>query len=237
MKYLAVLVLLIITIVLLEWKKEYKGRILCGFILVMIFLGIVYNTKIISRIVPFYRPVNQTFYQVEFLEKGEYPDSFLPLLLDGRTVYTKDDRLTIEEAASEGKNWLYSYYHNENAINYMELAGAAVIPDEALNDSYISKEQQAELMDLGFVNDMFRYSFLCNDFWEELGNYFTYYWYYADYLPPIHVYMNLSEGADGSSIFDAEELVVLWDGSPENEAENLYIMTKDYYESEVLSWN
>lgn len=234
MKYLAILVLLIITIVLLKWKKEYKGRILCGFISVMVLLSLVYNTRVISRIVPFYRPTNQTFYQTEFLENGEYPDSFLPLLLKGKTVYTKDDRFTIDEAVAEGKNWLYAYYHNENAINYMELTDAVVIPDAALNTSYVSEEKKAEFEDLGFANDMFRYSFLCNDFWEELGNYFTYFWYYADYLPEIHVYMNLSEDAAGSSVFDAEELVVLWDGSPENEAENLYIMTKGYYESEVL---
>lgn len=227
MKYIIVAVLTIAAAVLLRWKKEYRGYLLTGFIAAMIMLSFVYNNRLLPSIVPFYRPVNQTFYQTEFLEKGEYPDSFLPLLLKGKTVYTKDDRVTLDQAVSEGKNFVYSYYHNENAINYMELMEASVIPNAALNDAKVDEAQMDKFADLGYANDMFRYSFLLNDFWEELGNYFTYYWYYSEYLPEIHVHLN----AEGMA--EADTLVVLWDGSPENEAENLYIMTEDYYESEV----
>lgn len=229
MKYIAVAVLTIAVAVLLRWKKEYKGYVLTGFVIAMIFLSFVYNTRVLSSTVPFYRPINQTFYQTEFLEKGEYPDSFLPLLLKGKTVYTKDDRVTLDQAVAEGKNFVYAYYHNENAINYMELMEASVIPDAALNDAGVSEELMEDFTDLGYANDMFRYTFLCNDFWEELGNYFTYYWYYFEYLPEIHIYLN-EEGME-----EADTLVVLWDGDAENEAENLYIMTKAYYESEVAA--
>lgn len=229
MKYIAVAVLTIAVVVLLRWKKEYRGYVLTGFVIAMIMLSFVYNVRVLPSIVPFYRPINQTFYQTEFLEKGEYPDSFLPLLLKGKTVYTKDDRVTLDQAVAEGKNFVYAYYHNENAINYMELMEASVIPDAELNDARVSEAQMEKFADLGYANDMFRYSFLLNDFWEELGNYFTYYWYYSDYLPEIHVYLN-AEGME-----EADTLVVLWDGNAENEAENLYIMTEAYYESEVAA--
>ncbi len=236
MKYIAVAVLTVIAFILMHWKKKYCVRIFAAFILTMVMLSIAYNVKVASLVVPFYRPFNQTFYQTDFLKQGEYPDSFLTLLFKNRIVYTKDDRMTIDESVAEGKNWLYAYYHNENAINFMELSGATVIPDTALNDTMVDGEGKKDFQDLGYANDMFRYSFLCNDFFEELGNYFTYYWYYSDYLPEIHVYLNTTDTQKYGNIFNADELVVLWDGSPENEAENLYIMTKAYYEGEVSKW-
>ncbi|MFT3982500.1 MAG: hypothetical protein QM697_01225 [Lachnospiraceae bacterium] len=229
MKYMIVAVLTIAAAVLLRLKKEFRGFVLAGFVIVMILLSFVYNMRVLSSIVPFYFPTNQTFYQTEFLEKGEYPDSFLPLLLKGKTVYTKDDRVPLDQAVAEGKNFVYAYYHNENAINYMELMEATVIPDPGLNDAKVSEAQMEAFGDLGYANDMFRYSFLLNDFWEEIGNYFTYYWYYSDYLPEIHVYLN-AQGME-----EADTLVVLWDGNAEKEAENLYIMTEAYYESEVAA--
>lgn len=233
MKYIAIAFLTAVAFVLMRWKREYKGQILTGFVIVMILLSLVHNARVTSLVVPFYRPMNQIFYQTEFLEKGEYPDSFLPLLLKDKKVYTKDDRITLEQAMGEGKNWLYSYYHNENAINILKLSGAEVVPDAALNSSFVEETQMEVFEDLGYANDMFRYSFLLNSFWEELGNYFTYYWYYADLMPELHVYLNGEQDTAGESVFDAKELVVLWDGSPSQEAENLYIMTKNYYESEV----
>lgn len=229
MKYIAVAVLTIAAAVLLRWKKEYKGSVLAGYVIAMILLSVVYNMRVLPSTVPFYYPTNQTFYQTEFLEQGEYPDSFLPLLLKDKTVYTKDDRITLDQAVEEGKNFVYAYYHNENAINYMELMEARVIPDAALNNAWVDEAQMEAFTDLGYANDMFRYTFLCNDFWEELGNYFTYYWYYFEYLPEIHIYLN-AVGMEETDTF-----VVLWDGDAENEAENLYIMTQAYYESEVAA--
>ncbi|HOO29127.1 MAG TPA: hypothetical protein PLU43_11740, partial [Lachnospiraceae bacterium] len=110
MKYIAVICLTVFAWILMRWKKQYKKHILGGFVIVMILLSFIYNIRTLSLIVPFYYPVNQTFYQPGFLENGEYPDSFLPLLLNGKTVYTKDDSISIEQCKEEGKSWLYSYY-------------------------------------------------------------------------------------------------------------------------------
>lgn len=228
MKYVVIYGLAIVVMILILIKKEYRTKIICGYLLCVIGLNIVYNFRVLPLIAPFYHPYNQSFYQMEFLENGEFPDAFVPMVVNGKSIITPNDPLTIDESTAEGRDWLYAYYHITNITNYMKLNKADVINDESLNGIYVKEENQKDFYDLGYANDMFRYTFLCNDFWEELGNYFTYYWYYYENLSEMHFYIN-PEGMDA-----AEELVLLWDNSNGKENEDYYLMTKDYFEREVV---
>ncbi|MCR5735381.1 MAG: hypothetical protein K6G22_12320 [Lachnospiraceae bacterium] len=234
MKTIFAVFITVVTVMALILKKEYRMRILMAYAGVLILFSYVYDCLLIGNIVPFYRPVSQTFYQKEFLSEGQYPDSLLPLILKGRTVYVKNDPYTIDEAKAEGKDYLYAYYHGTNLKNYAAFAGAEVVEDETMNETMVNDSLLKEDFErFGSANDMFRYSFMMNDFWEELGNYFTYQWYYYDHLGEISVFVNPSEDGKGEDIADADELVILWDSSHEKEEENIYIMTKAYYEDSV----
>jgi len=227
MKYVIIYGLALLALIMIIIKKEYRIKIISGYLICIVLLNIAYNYKVLPLVAPFYRSANQTFYQEEFLENGEFPDAFLPLILKGKTIITPNDPQTIDEATAVGRDWLYAYYHIKNITNYMELNDAQVINDESLNGIYVSDEKKGDFYDLGYANDMFRYTFICNDFWEELGNYFTYYWYYFENLDEMHFYIN-PEG-----IKDAKELIILWDNSNGKENEDYYLMTKDYYDREV----
>ncbi|MCR5108685.1 MAG: hypothetical protein K6B28_11045 [Lachnospiraceae bacterium] len=238
MKFIFVIALTAITVVLLLLKKEYRSKLILGYVLVLILLNIVYDTLFIHIIVPFYRPFSQCFYQTGFLERGEFPDSLLSMLLKDKKVYVKDDKYGIDEAKAEGKDYVYSYYHMVNAVNYAEFSGAEVIKDSTMNGTMVSDERlKNDFEKLGYANDMFRYTFLMNDYVEELGNYFTYFWYYFDHLSDIYAYINTGADSRGEDISEAEELVILWDSSKTKEEENIYVMTKTYYEDNIRNGN
>ena len=124
---------------------------------------------------------------------------------------------------------MYSYHHTVDETNFLEACGAEVIADAAYNAAVIDDKAAARFEDLGMVNDLLRYTFLLAKDNEEWWNAFYYYWYYASYMYDIdndgmHMYIC----ADG--IKDADELVLLW---TENESEDLYLMTKAFYDKEV----
>ncbi len=236
MKVIFITAVTIIICVLLVLKKEYRKQLILSYVLIIISFSAYYNAKLLDTIMTFHRPVYQTFYQMEFPGTGEYPDSLIPLLVSGKKVYTKADRYKdFEEAEREGKNWLYGFYHMRNTVRYLKFTGAFVEPRKDMNGTMLTDEQiEKDFYKLGPANDMYRYSFLCTDFKDEIGNYFTYYWYYSDHLSEIDVYLNTSPDSKGEDIGSAGELVVLWD-SPEGprEEENFYLMTRTYYEENV----
>lgn len=228
MKNVAILSLLIVAVIAILIKKEYRIKIIAGFMGCVILLNLVYNYRVMPLLMTYFRPTAQTFYRADYYDEGTYPDAFIPFLVKDKVIYTKNDPLTIDESTAEGKDWLYAYYHITNATDLMKLYGASeVINDESYNGILVPEDKKSDFYDLGYANDMFRYSFVANDFWEELGNYFTYYWYYYEYLDEIHVYVN-PEGLDSG-----DELVLLWDGVHEKENEDYYLMSKDYYDREV----
>ncbi|MCR4738638.1 MAG: hypothetical protein K5886_00090 [Lachnospiraceae bacterium] len=234
MKTVFALSVTIAVILLLLIKKEYRIRIITGYTGILILFNLAYDILLIKNTVPFYRPFSQTYYQKEFAQGGEYPDSLLPLILKGKKIYVKDDPYTIEEAKAEGKDYLYAYYHGVNLVNFAKFSGAEVIKDETMNDSAIPGSlRESDFECLGMANDMFRYTFLMNDFWEELGNYFTYQWYYYDHLDPIFAYANILPDKGGKDVYTSDELVILWDSSHEREEEDIYLMTKEYYDDRI----
>ncbi len=236
MKLIVTIALTLVVCVLIVLKKEYARYFIGGYAVLMITLGILYNIRTLPGLIPFYRPTLQTFFQEEFLENGQFPDSFLSILFKDKKVYIKNDKMDIRVAEDLGKSWLYSYYHMLNMDALLKLYGAEVIRDDAMNTTMLSEGQIKEDFDrLGMTNDMYRYSFVVCPSIDETGSYFYYYWYYYEHLRNIFAHMNVEKGETGQDIGTGNELVILWktdEESPE-EDEDFYVMTKEYYDSEV----
>lgn len=234
MRYLVIIGFAVMAGILIRLKSEYKNRILICFGAVMLIMSGLYNVKLLGKLLPSFKPVNQTFYQTDFLKKGEYPDSLLMLLFKGKTVYVKDDWYSISDAEQRGKNFMYAYHHSADIFCFLDYAGATAIHDENMKEVPVDKARaESDFEELGITNDMFRYCFLYNDIPDEPGNYFSYYWYFYEYLKTIRAYMNIDEDSNGETVFDSDELVILWNTVDGVEEEDIYIMTKDYYDKEV----
>ncbi len=216
-------------------EKSRRSIILWAYFASLILLNACFTFRFSEKIMPSYRPVSQTFYQKEFLRDGLYPDSLIPLLLSGKTVYMKNDPMDIDTAQGMGKEWLYSYYHAKNSAAYVPFIDGNAVLDQTMNETMLSKEQiEEEFERLGMANDMYRYTFICTPQWDETGSYFYYYWYYSEVLPEFFAYINTEKDSAGEDIGTSEELVLLWD-SPMGEAEleDIYLMTRRYYEEKV----
>lgn len=275
MRYVVLIGMAVTAAILIRIKREYKGRILACFGVLMIVMGILYNVRLMDKVLPAINPVNQSFYQTRYLENGEYPDSLLMQLFKGKKVFVKDDIYYISDADMEGKNFLYAYYHSRNMYWFLERAGAIYEKDETMNDKTVAENiRDNDFVRLGYTNDMFRYCFMYNNFYDiekEAGYYFNYYWYYYEFLDAISAYICEETDKNGDTVFTSDELVVLWQPaendsernpsdasgtsqtaaqesagtgseSPDstvvkadaNEEEDIYIMTKAYYDTEVV---
>ena len=232
MRYIVFLILALAGGIFIRLKKEYRNRILIVLCVLVIAMNAFYNAKMLKNMITFFRPVNQTFYQPVHLENGEYPDAFLMLLFKGRKVYVKNDKRYGENYGH--RHWLFKYYHAFNIQWFLQAAEADVIPDDSLNNRTVDLELiDSDFTELGKANDMFRYIFMYNDLDEEYGNYFYYYWYYYEYLDDISIYVAPGDADANDSLFNADELVVMWNTIDGVENEDIYIMTKDYYDREV----
>ena len=207
--------------------KKKKGIILALYALGMILFFAVYNFRTLGNIITFYHPTDQTVYQKEFLENGEYPDAFLDEFLKGRTIHTPNDAYDTSAAdeLSEtlGNYWLYYWYHAVNIWNYLELNDAVVIKDDSLNGIELSSEQKSHFEYIGPANDMLRYTFPLTPYKDEWGNAFYYYWYYYSYVGNSGIYICPED------IKDAKELVLIWQPTGVHDTDNYYIASKDYY--------
>lgn len=225
------LTLAVFTALHVPMLKKRKGIILALYALGMILFFGVYNFRTLDKIIKFYHPTDQTVYQMEFLENGEYPDAFLDEFFKGRTVYTPDDAYDTskDDELSEGLGdyWLYYWYHAVNMWNYLELNDATVIKDSSLNEVVLSDEQKSYFADLGPANDMLRYTFTLTPYEQEWGNAFYYYWFYNSFVGDSHVYICPEK------IKDAKELVVIWQHTDEHDTDSYYIASKDYYDEVI----
>lgn len=205
--------------------KQHKGKIIAGYACALILLSVAIDVKTLNLMLPFYTPTDQVFYQPEFLEEGIYPDAIIPYIVEGKTVYTKNDPVNSrQEAMDMGYDWVYAYFHMHNIVDYLKTVGASVVSKEDYNDILINDKQKECFTDFGYTNDMFRYMFNLNDIKEEWGNSFYFFWYYCNHAGESRVYI-CTEG-----IKDCDEIMLIWQGE---EAEDIYIISKDYYEKEV----
>ena len=238
MRYVVIIGLALLAGILIRIKSEYRNRFLICFGAAAVLMSGLYYYRLFSvkQLIPFYRPVNQTFYQTEFLEKGEYPDSLLMLLFKDKTVYAKDDAYLLADAEKHNKYFMYAYYHAKSMYFFLEYAQAALIKDPGMNDHMVGNSVlEEDFTELGNVNDMFRYCFMYNDFTEEAGNYFSYYWYYYELMGPLKAYLYTGTDSEGNTVFTADELVVMWNTVDGVEEEDIYVMTRDYYDKNIGS--
>lgn len=219
--------------------KKKRGIVLAAYALGMVLFFVVYNMRTLDHIVRFSHPSNQSMYQPEFFENGEYVDAFLDEYLTGKTVYTPDDAYTVSDSIdvndtdsenfdSEGNYWLYHYYHAVNMWQYLDFNKAVVVKDSALNDVVLTDEQKKHYEDLGYANDMMRYTFPLTPYNGEWGNGFYYYWFYNSFIGESHVYI-CTEG-----LMDSEEIVVIWQHEGGHDNDNYYIASKEFFDREIM---
>lgn len=215
-----VITLCVIAALLIKPLYAHKWKIIGAYAILVICLFAVYNFRTADLILRFDRPTNQMFYQPEFVNSDEplYPDSLLPYLLKGKTVYLPQYVMWDTINLDSDEVWENGQMFCMNLINIIESCGGNV-------DSYDSREfvdskkLGDKVTDLGCLNDTFRYSFFYNDFTNEYGNAFYYYWFYGANQTPFKLYVC------GDDINSSDELVVLFDANM-----NVYMMTKSSYE-------
>ncbi len=234
MRYLAFIGMAVVAGAAIRVKSEYRNRILAILGVIVIVMNLFYNARIMDKIISFAKYTNQTVYNQEYAERGEYPDALLIRLFKDRTVYVKNDVFTVEESEDSGRHYMYMYHHAKDMQNYVEGSGGTVIKSDDMNDVTLEDQKiREDFYDLGPANDMFRYSFMYNGGKGWTRNYFSYYWYYSEYLKEIHVYLLDGEDSAGDTVFTADELAVMWNTAESAPEEDFYIMTKDYYDKEV----
>lgn len=227
-KFLLILIPGIICMIMIRFKSKYRMQITAGFIVFVILMNLIYNARFISGLISLRTTVNQLIYQEEYADSLEYPDALINIIIDGKTVYMKEDYKTIPESEELGFNWMYGYFHYIAPSAYFEHYGSEVIHDEELNNIVIKKDEHPEFEDIGYANDMLRNVCLFHPDTTEIADYFSHYWYYREWVKGMHIYANL----DG--IKDADELVLIWQNVSENEeTEDLYLMTKQYFDENI----
>lgn len=215
-------------------NSKYRNRVLLAAGLVMVLMSLLYNLRSLSSMLEFVRPTNQAFYQTDFLEEGNYPDSLLMLLFEGRKVYVRDDAYLIGEPEKHGKNFNYALYHARTEYYFLEYLDTDLIKDAGMNEEVVTdKLLDRDFESVGPVNDMLRYCFLYGDLPYESANYFAYYWYYYEYLDEVRAYVCNKADSKGETVFTSDELVMFWNVYEGREEEDLYIMTRDYYDTVV----
>jgi len=206
--------------------KKHREKIMIAGVVILCLVNGVYTFTRAEGILPTRHPFNQTFYTSDYLETQEFPDAFLKLYLDGKTVYVKDDPITNEEAVAAGFYWQYNVCHYHNMVHFMESVGATVIPEKTMNESVVTEKNSDDFESLGYVNDMLRNTMMYSGIDNEIGNFLYYLYYYRDLSGTAYFFVN----TDG--LMDADELVLIWQNQEENKhSEDMYLMTKEYYDT------
>ncbi|MCR4806114.1 MAG: hypothetical protein K5857_00425 [Lachnospiraceae bacterium] len=234
MRYLALIVPALAGGLIIRKKNKYTNRILLVLGIVTALAACLYNIRTMGRLLTFIHPINQTFYQTDFLNEGSYPDSLLYMVLKDKTVYVKDDVYMIGDPEKHGKTFNYALYHARNEYYLLEYLNTNLIKDASMNGLLISDEKtESDFASAGGINDMLRYCFLYGDLLYESANYFAYYWYYYEFLDHIQAYVCTQTDSQGETVFTSDSLVMFWNTVDGVEEEDLYIMTRDYYEKEI----
>lgn len=213
----------IIVLLCIKKLKPYRGHIVCLFGIGTIILFAVYNYKTADLILPFYHPVNQTFYQPEFVSTGEYTDALLPYIVKGKTINMYDYTMDIDSDLNNMDSWNTGTMLLADIRNILEENGATV---NRMSDYpvFVTQEKVEELFEnVGYLNDTFRYSYFYNNLNTEYGNGFYYYWFYSVSDEPFCLYV-ATEG-----IRESDELYMLTDKSG-----NWCLMSKEVFNREVL---
>lgn len=226
MRHLIIIAMAIIIYLAMIKLKKHRVAILLGGISFMALICGAYGYSRSEGILKTIKPINQTFYNNEFLETGEFPDAFLRLYFKDKNVYVKDDEITMAHAEYLGYSWMYAFYHAKDMKNYLDSVGARVIPDENMNRAKVTEEIAEDFENLGYTSDLLRNTVMYTKTENDCGNYLFYQTYYREMCDTSYIFLNTE------SLKDTDELVLLWQhrlGSS-LETEDMYLMGKDYYE-------
>ncbi len=142
MKYLVILFLVIAAVALMYLKKAYRTQIALGFLGLLALLSLILSVRSLPSTVPLTRTFNQLFYQ-ENVQDENYFDAILPLMVGGKTIYTKDDINHLTFDMSDPSNtWevrLKAIYHRVKYQNILQAMEEKVVQDNALNDAEIKR--------------------------------------------------------------------------------------------------
>ncbi len=218
------------------WKKADKIIILACVFLLLAGANALFSFRDLPRLVPMTQSVNQLPYQQGYPEEGAYPGALLPLMVSGKTVYAKNDiqhyEFDMSDPIAPWELVLPKIYYGLNSRNLLSVMGADIVPDDTLNKVLITDEVRDRCTDLGFSNDLFRYSCAANDIPEEYGNYFHYYYFYSVNSDPMHIYYGCSDPRQLTPAGD-EDLVAIWQKKTNGFGEDLYLFSRDFYDREV----
>lgn len=217
---------------------EPKRRNYMAGIFLTLFLGlnIFYNGRNLDRINPLTRVETQTMYQPGHYEDQAYPDNFLRLLAGKHKVKVPYEvqhaDVYIEDSTrhQEGNYFNDAYYKETNYARFFRAYAKEFEADSSLLDMKETggRIRQEDFQNLGYSGDMLRYTFLLNEDGVQESAYFWYAWYYYSFMPEEAVEEGFTVYARIEDLEQEDTLVVLWD-----EAQNLYLMTEEYYENEV----
>lgn len=227
----------IITIVLLVGLfirplRKHRWKILAGYAVAVAALFTFYNYRTLDLILPFYRPVNQMFYQEEFMESGEYVDAIIPYLTKDKTIYFPQylNFDIAEEIKESNELWSSGSSLGMDLKNILTENGANVILADTGYGYDSTNRDMAEFVsenfdDMGYINDTLRYAHLYNDIKGEYGNGFYYYWAYSKSFSARKLY------ACPKQLEESNELYLILD--TEN---NAYLVSKSFLEEEVAKY-
>ncbi|MBP5383450.1 MAG: hypothetical protein J6Y57_00580 [Lachnospiraceae bacterium] len=234
MKHILVIVAGIAVYFLVRLKKTYRTQILLVFLGVLACVSLVFTCVNIGGTVTLTGSKNQLIHQPSFVRDGIYPDTILPLMVAGKTVYTKDDikqyEYDMNDPSAPWEDRLWDVHYGHNSRNLLAVMGAKTVADAGLNDCRIPDEMRERFTDLGYANDMYRFSFAVNDIPYEYGNFFHYYTIYTVDGNPVHVYL-AAKDADAFLPGKENELVALW--QRDRYCEDLYLMDRETFDEEV----
>ena len=213
------LTIAVIAALLIKPLKKHRWKIMACYGLFTVALFIFYNARTLDLILPFYKPQSQTFYQSDYADTKEYPDALLPYILKDKEVVVPT-LLTWDEANKESyDHWQSGGMLNMNTVNILTENGAKVTKEDYL---FILDPEalENELIELGYLNDTFRYSFFYNDLESEYGNGFYYYWAYGASSIPFELYICPKD------LKEADRLYLMYDA----EGDTMYLISDSVYE-------
>lgn len=239
-----VLTLAVILFSLLQHRLSERMRSMAvlGFAVLCIILSFFYNVRNLGKLLPMSMTTNQMIYQELNSAEKSLPDAYLRNLIKDKTVIVRNDIRTYdyydkeEDEELRGNQFNRKYYVDNNYTRYfMEYAGKTEI-DESLPGYYLLTAflteykdiHSEEITEIGYANDLLRYSFLLNDEGIQESAYFWYSWYYYSFAEEKGVYSRIRL-IDKEKCEDSERLVAVWDYK-----DRLFIMTEDYYKNEML---
>jgi hypothetical protein len=187
-----------------------------------------------------YSAAEQLLYHPSYAQEGFAPDALIREIVRGRTVMVPREVKPYSEYWSythmhdEGNPFSVDYFSENNYTKYMREYADEVVVDTSLPDLYelwmkpLNDDVKMKFTDLGRGHELMRYAFLGDHTDEEVTNQFFYsYFYTTDLYYQRDETINIricTEGLD-----KADTMVALWDVN-----ENLYLMSKGFYDREVM---